>query len=259
VAQSLSAHNARVKYARELRTRRGRDASGAFAFEGATLLEEAERSAMTPSALYVTQRAYDAHERVRELDARGVPTYVLDDRAFASISDVESPSGILAVAPIRTASVAEIAARPACILVLAGIADPGNVGTLLRSAEAFGCAGAIFSDGGADPYHPKVVRAAMGSVFRLPMATAAPDESAAALRAAGRTVVGLAAGSADLSGLWPPENLALVVGQERHGLGPWEPLCDRLAAIAMPGVAESLNAAVAGSIALYEASRRRPA
>ncbi len=257
MAQSLSAQNARVKYARELRNRKGRNESGAFAFEGATLLEEAARSGVEPAALYVTQRAYDAHENVRELDARGIPTYVLDDRAFASISDVETPSGVLAVAPIRSASVAEIAARAGCVLVLAGIADPGNVGTLLRSAEAFGCAGTIFGEGGVDPYHPKVVRAAMGSVFRMPVSMAAPAEAVAALKAAGRTVVGLAAGSASLSGLEAPGKLAIVVGQERHGLGPWEPLCDRLAAIAMPGAAESLNAAVAGSIALYEATQRK--
>lgn len=256
MAQGLSAQNARVKYARELRTRKGRNENGAFAYEGTTLLDEAARSGVTPSALYVTQRAYDAHEYVRELDARGVPTYVLDDRAFASISDVETPSGVLAVAPIRSASLAEIAARPGCVLVLAGIADPGNVGTLLRSAEAFGCAGAIFGEGGVDPYHPKVVRSAMGSVFRLPTTMAAPSEAAAVLKSAGRTLVGLAAGAADLGDLGAPEKLAIVVGQERHGLGPWEPLCDHLAAIAMPGAAESLNAAVAGSIALYEASRR---
>lgn len=259
MAQGLSAQNARVKYARALRGRKGRNESGSFAFEGATLLEEAARSGVEPTALYVTQRAYDTHESVRELDARGIPTYVLDDRAFASISDVETPSGVLAVAAIRMASVAEIAARHGCVLALAGIADPGNVGTLLRSAEAFGCAGAIFSEGGVDPYHPKVVRSAMGSVFRLPAAVAAPDEAVAALKAAGRVVVGLAAGCAVLDGFEPPEKLAIVVGQERHGLGPWEALCDRLAAIAMPGAAESLNAAVAGSIALYEATRRRPA
>lgn len=257
MAQSLSAHNARVKYVRALQTRKGRNESGAFAFEGPTLLEEAMRSGIRPSELFVTQRAFDDDANVRDLDARGVPTYVLTDRAFATISDVETPSGILAVAAIPATAVTQIAVRPGCVLVLAGIADPGNAGTLLRSAEAFGCAGAVFDRAGVDPHHPKVVRAAMGSLFRLPTAVAEPAEAAAALRAAGRALVGLAAGSAGLSDLEASEKVALVVGQERHGLGPWEALCDRTVAIAMPGQAESLNAAVAGSIALYEATRRQ--
>ena len=259
MAQSLSAQNARVKYARELRSRKGRSEHGAFAFEGITLLEEAARSGITLTAIYVTQSAYEAHVSVRAFEARGIPVYVVNDRAFASISDVETPSGVLATAPIPTFDAAEIAARRGCVLVLAGIADPGNAGTLLRSAEAFGCAGAIFGDGGVDPHHPKVVRSAMGSTFRLPAAIATPAEAAAALKASGRTLVGLAAGTGRLEDLPQPGELAIVVGQERHGLGPWETLCDRVAAIPMPGGTESLNAAVAGSIAVYEATRRQPA
>jgi len=259
VAQSLSAQNARVTYARDVQKKKGRAEHGAFAFEGATLLEEAARSGLEPTAIYVTQSAYDAHPSVRAFETRGVPVYLLADRTFASISDVQTPSGVLALAPIRACQVAEIAARGGCVLVLAGVSDPGNVGTLLRSAEAFGCAGVLFGEGGVDPHHPKVVRSAMGSIFRLPIATVTPQEAADALKAAGRTLVGLAAGSASLNDLGRPERLAIVVGQERHGLGPWEPLCDRLAAIPIPGAAESLNAAVAGSIALYEATRRPPA
>ncbi len=143
---------------------------------------------------------------------------------------------------------------PGIILVLADLNDPGNAGTLMRSAEAFGIDRVLFGARGAEPYHPKVVRAAMGAIFRQRIALATPLDLQPKL--GDWCAVGLAAAGEPLDGLEWPAKCLLVVGNERHGLGAWEALCAQFAAIRMSGRAESLNAAVAGSIALYEASRR---
>ena len=135
--------------------------------------------------------------------------------------------------------------------------DAGNAGTLLRSAEAFGTAGVIVGSLGAEPHQPKVVRSAMGALFRLPLAVADPKALSGLLD--GWEVTGLAAAGEPLHGLPWGQRSIVAVGNERHGLGRWESLCTRLGAIPMSGKAESLNAAIAGSIALYEASKRRHA
>lgn len=253
--EKLGAHGERVRYARELLEKKGRRSHGAFAVEGPTLVAEARRSGAPLHALYLTARAAEL-PLAREIEAAGVPAYLVDERTFAKISDVEHPSGILAVTPLRLRSPSALLREPGLVLLLADLNDPGNAGTLLRSAEAFGVHRVVFGSRGVEPHHPKVVRAAMGAIFRLELALATPEELAAALESSGFTGLGLAAGGEPLAGIAFPERTLLAVGHERHGLGPWEPLCARKAAIPMLGSAESLNAAIAGSIALYEASKR---
>ena len=254
---TLGAQNARISYARELLTKRGRDEHRAYAIEGATLLDEAVRSGAIVRELYVTDAAAN-EPAVASLDRSGVPTYLVGDRTFAKISDVETPTGILAVVDRDPAPLEAMFAKPGLVLLVADLSDPGNLGTLLRAAEAFGATGAIVGDLGVDPYHPKVVRAGMGAHFRLPIASGSPEGVAAAAQAAGAELVGLAAGGVALAGLNWPERTVLVVGHERHGLGRFEPICSTIAGIPMAPAAESLNAAVAGGIALYEAFRKRP-
>jgi len=247
----------RITAVRALKTVKGRREQGRFVFEGATLLDEALSAGLSVEALYVTPRAYDESPAVRELDERGTPTFTIDDPTAAALSDVEAPSGILAVAPMQRQAVQSVLGRAGLVLVLADLNDPGNAGTLIRSAEAFGAAGVLFGRAGVDPYHPKVVRAAMGSLFRMEVAVGDAAGLEAAASALGLPVVGLAAGGSPIEpGAWPV-CCALVVGNERHGLGDWGTVCDRFFEIPMKGIVESLNAAVAGSIALYEAARNR--
>lgn len=249
----LGAHNARVDFARSLLDKKGRREHAAFSFEGPTLLAEALASGVELQALYATRTAYETTAAAAEAESRGVDVYLVDERTMAKISDVETPTGLLAVAPVRLESAAEILEAPGLVLGLADLNDPGNAGTLLRSAEAFGARGVIFGSRGAEPHHPKVVRAAMGAVFRLRMAVAAPADLHAV--AGDWQITGLAASGERIDRLsWHGKHLVLV-GNERRGMGPWEPLCTRLGAIPMSGEAESLNAAVAGSIALYEAAK----
>ncbi len=257
MALTLGAQNARVTFARDLLSKRGREQHRAFAIEGATLLDEALRSGASVRELYVTAESAEA-PAVRRLEAAGVPTYLVGDRTFAKISDVETPTGILAVVDLTPAPLATMFAEPGLVLLVADLNDPGNLGTLLRAAEAFGARGAIAGDAGVDPYHPKAVRAGMGAHFRLPIATAAPEAVAKAASAAGAEMIGLAAGGAGLGSLTWPERTILAVGHERHGLDRWAGLCTIVAGIPMAPNAESLNAAVAGGIALYEAFLRGP-
>lgn len=255
MATITGAHSERVALARELLTGKGRKAQKRFLFEGPTLFEEAVRSGAQLIEIFATTAVYDSNPLVREMESSGVRVYLVDDRTAKRLSDVETPSGLAAVAETRLTSVATALSSRLC-LILADLNDPGNAGTLLRSAEAFGAQAVIFGSGGVEPYHPKVVRAAMGAVFRLSLAVGTPDEARAAARETGATILGLDAGGADIRALEAHDRTALVIGHERRGLGPWEALCATRVAIPMTGPAESLNAAVAGSIALYALSNR---
>lgn len=250
----LGAQSERLTRVASLKTVKGRRRHKQFAFEGPTLLAEALRAGTAIDELYVTQAALDAHSELAER-LSGLAIHIVSDRSFEKISDVESPVGLLAVAPARPALLETLLREAGLVAVLAGLNDPGNAGTLLRSADAFGARGAVFGDGSVDPFSPKVVRAGMGAFFRLKIAVAPPGEFAQAATATGFTTIGLRAGARPLYELDWPERTALVVGHERHGLGPWEALCERFAGIPIGGSAESLNAAVAGSIAFYEAAR----
>jgi TrmH family RNA methyltransferase len=250
----LGAHNPRLDRVRDLRTKKGRREHGRFAIEGATLLREALRSGVSIEELYGTPDALESSESAREAELTGAQIYRIDERTMKRLSDLETAPGLLAVAAIDVLPVSELFSAAGLVLALAGLSDPGNAGTLLRAAEAFGVSAVVFGSGSVEPHSPKVVRSAMGSLFRLKLAVAAPEETAAA--AEGWEITGLASGGHPIEQLsWASRSL-LVVGQERRGLGPWTALCSRLAAIPMKGEAESLNAAVAGGIALYEASRR---
>ncbi len=141
--------------------RKGRAQAGRFAFEGPTLLAEARKGGVPILEIYATEAAYAAAPLVAEVEASGTPVFIVDDRAARKISDLETPTGIVAVTPLRLRPAAEL--MRGAVLLLADLNDPGNAGTLLRSAEAFGASGAIFGSLGVDPFHPKVVRGAMGA------------------------------------------------------------------------------------------------
>jgi len=251
----LGAHNPRLDRIRALRTKKGRREQGRFAIEGPTLLHEAVRSGVHIEELYGTPEALESIQGARALESGGVPTYRVDERTMGRLSDLETPPGLLAIAAIALHPVAEILTAPGLVLALAGLSDPGNAGTLVRAAEAFGASGVIFGSHAAEPYAPKVVRGAAGSLFRLRVAVASAQETAAAAR--GWQVTGLDAAGEPIEVLEWSSRALVVVGQERHGLGEWGAVCTRRAAIAMAGRIESLNAALAGGIALYEAAKRR--
>jgi RNA methyltransferase, TrmH family len=252
--KTLGAHSPVLKEARALLTTKGRREQRRFLFEGPTLLSEARESGLAIEAIFATQAAYDANGSMDEMESGGAPIWIVPESAMLRLSDVVTPQGIVAVARQRIEEATAILGRPGAVLVLAGINDPGNAGTIVRSAEAFGAAGVFFGEGGVEPYHPKVVRSAMGALFRVPVARLSVGELKLLASAAHRPVFGLRSeAERDVSEL--SRAAVIVVGQERAGLGAWAADCAEVCKIPMQA-GESLNAAVAASIALYEASKR---
>jgi TrmH family RNA methyltransferase len=258
VPTALSPHNPRLERVRDLRTPRGRREHGSFLLEGPTLLDEAARSGLAIAELYGTEAGFAANaDLVARLEAAGTPAFAIPERLLARLSDLETPPGILAVAPVPAIALAAMLARPGPVLLLAGVADPGNAGTLLRSAEAFGAAGGVFGRGGVDPFSPKVVRGAMGSLFRLPVAVASAEDVLQAAAASGRPIVAATLDGEPLDSAALPADAILAIGNERHGVGAFLPRWDRAVRIEQASATESLNAAVAGGILLYVLMRRR--
>jgi RNA methyltransferase, TrmH family len=193
----------------------------------------------------------------RSIDQTGTTRRVLPDREFDSLASTERPQGVLAVAdiPRATSSSLEPARLPAVVLVLDGVQDPGNFGTLVRSAEALGAQGVVALPGTVDPWNPKSIRAAAGSSFRLPVLQLGVAEGTELLRKYGYTIVG-AEVSGRPAGEGLREKVALVVGNEGSGLSEEVvQTLDDTVGIPLRGRADSLNVAAAAAILLYELTR----
>jgi RNA methyltransferase, TrmH family len=188
------------------------------------------------------------------------PVRMLDDDLLASLTEVETSQGVLALArPPRFDEARVLSGRP-LVLVAVGVQDPGNVGALMRTAEAAGAAGAYLTGGSADAFSWKALRGSMGSAFRLPhFRVRAAVAVAERLRAAGLRLVGTGAGASrpyDLADLRGP--LALFVGAEGSGLpADVRDTLDAQVSVPMAGAVESLNVAVAAGVLLFEAARQR--
>ncbi len=230
--------------------------------EGRRTLSEALAAGIEPSVVVAAQSALDSAP-VRDVLARLAPrvdVLVLTDRALRSVASSVSPQPLLALVDKPAAAVPGSMAPDDLVLVLAGVADPGNAGTIIRTAEA--CAACcVVVVGGADPWAPKAVRASAGSVLRVPVAPAA-DAGAAlrTLRAAGAVIVAADASEGERhdSGVLAAGSgpVALVLGSESRGLEPVvRELADRRVRIPMAGSAESLNVAMAATLLAFEYRR----
>jgi RNA methyltransferase, TrmH family len=235
-----SASNPRLKLVRKLASRRQRDKLGLFVCEGEDLIEAALDAGLEPVEALV-----DA-ERPALLERLPRAELVAPD-LIGEVAALAHPPRVIAV--FRRADLSPDTDFPAG-LALWHVADPGNVGTLVRAADALGPAFVALSPGCADPTSPKALRASMGAVFRVPLR---PFEDVP------RPRVGLVPrGGTPLHELPLGERVTFVLGAEREGLTlEVAQGCDEIASIPLAPEAESLNVAVAGAIALYELSRRR--
>jgi TrmH family RNA methyltransferase len=179
-------------------------------------------------------------------------------QVIAALTDTSTPQGVVAVAETRAIEAEAIDGD--LVVVLADVRDPGNAGTLVRSAVAAGSSGVVFAKGSVDPFNPKTVRATAGLLFRVPLVhEVALEDALSLLKARGFLVVGADAGA----GVAPEDvdltrAVALVLGNESWGIEAGaRALLDEVVGIPMPGPAESLNAGIAGSILLFEAVRQR--
>jgi RNA methyltransferase, TrmH family len=201
-------------------------------------------------------------ELIEDLARHAVPVEEIGARAFAQLADTETPQGIVAVIEPRRSTAGDVVPTPdAVVLVIDGVQDPGNVGTLIRTAHALGAAGTVVLRGTADPTSPKALRAAMGATFRHPVVALDDTAFIAWARTHGVT---LWAGAVDgvpvhraLSGR-ANGPVAVIVGNEGAGIRPQlNAVATQRVAIPLAQGAESLNVAVAAGILLYEVTRGR--
>ena len=248
---------------RDLRRRKGRERRGLALAEGVRLVEEAlaagvpVRGAVVSPALEGTPRGKTLKSALAE---RGIPLVEVDVAELDGLSDTEQPQGIVAVIEPRDWSLDQVPVAPgSVVLVLDAVQDPGNVGTMLRTALALGAAGLVALKGTAELTNPKVLRGSMGALFRLPAVASTTEEFLSWIAQRGLELWVTAADGEPLRrshGSPRQSGLALVVGNEGAGVSPrLQTAARRRVAVPLaPGV-ESLNVAVAAGILLHEVTR----
>jgi TrmH family RNA methyltransferase len=255
-----SVHNPKVQAVRKLQAQaKKRREEQAFVIEGVRLAEEALTAGCEAQLVLFSDQLDERGKAVVEgFVERGTPADLVSEAVMRAVSETEVPQGVLVVLPLREIP---LTASPDFVLVLDGLRDPGNLGTILRTACAAGVQAVLLAPGCADAWAPKVLRAGMGAHFRLPIHSSGWVEICQILKgpATGLKVyladsaAGLAYTQADFH---PP--LALIVGGEAAGAGSKSiSLADEKVHIPMPGGSESLNAGIAASILLFEVLRQR--
>lgn len=254
-----SVQNAKVKQWSQLLTKKGRDAQGKFLIEGIHLVEEALASDIVIEAvLYDMDKGLP--RAIRQMVSHDVECIGVSGAVLAKCSDTETPQGIAAIAEKSQLPFASlIKQRDALVVLLDGVQDPGNVGTIIRSADAAGATGIVLGRGTADLYNPKTVRATMGSLFHLPVVEADLHELLPEAAAQGIRLVGTSLqAETDCYTLDLKSPAWLIVGNEGAGVSPdVERHVTHRTIIPMHGRAESLNVAMATTVLLFEAARQR--
>ncbi len=256
-----SKQNARLKLLRQALANPSRQSGSLAGIEGPNLIAEALRAGLRVPTVFVAQgseRLTEGLQLSAETEILALPKELLD-----SALTTESPQAIAALVEPPVWSWEHLSGsakdKAPLVVVLAGLQDPGNLGTIVRSAEAFGASGVVCLPGTVSAWNPKAVRASAGSVFRVPVLTAGPDECFAQLRETGLKILTASAAGAE------PANeanlagpIAILIGNEGNGVSPdIASRADAAITIPCPGPVESLNAAVAASVLLYEAYRQR--
>ena len=239
---------------------------GAEGAAGASGQPEADGAGGVVTELFVTAEARSRHDELTaQAAARGVPVLAVSGQVMAELAQTVTPQGLLAVCRFIDVPLQRLtAASPRLVVLLANVRDPGNAGTVLRTADAAGADGVVFSDASVDPYNSKCVRASAGSLFHLPVVAGSPlRQAAAALRGAGLQILA-AEGSAgrELDELESDGALgrptAWLFGNEAWGLpADLVALADEAVAVPIYGRAESLNLAAAAAVCLYASARAR--
>src|SRR3954462_7102057 len=255
-----SAQNKQVKDLRKAFSQGELTEDGHAAIESVRTVEEAIRSGLKFRALFFSEFGKSRADRLLPQVGAHVETLLLPDSIFTSAVDTESPQGVAALVKLKSHAVEDLFRTPAPLIVIAaGVQDPGNLGTLIRSAEAFGASGLIVTEGTVSPLNSKAVRASAGSFFRLPVVHAKTKDLLPILAEHGIRLLGTTSHKgvplpeADLNGA-----VAICIGNEGAGL-PKELISKVDSNLVIPhsDKVESLNAGIAASIILYEAARQR--
>ena len=257
--QVSSKENVLVKELRHSFTQAALTEDGYCAIEGVRLLEEALRSGLRVKAVFFSQSAQERANRLLPQISTHAEALLLPDAVFRSAVATETPQGVAALVKLKSFAFAELLGNNPLVLGAAGVQDPGNLGTIIRSAEAMGASGVLTMEGTVHAINPKVIRASAGSLFRLPVLKMDSAEAVRMLRDQGARILatsshkGIPLDETDLT-----EACAIFVGSEGAGISK-ELIAEADEVIAIPHSerVESLNAGVAASIILYEAARQR--
>jgi RNA methyltransferase, TrmH family len=252
--------NAIVKELRRLFHDASPDENGEIAVEGMHLVEEAIRSGLRISSVLFAESARDRTHKLLPQLPRQTQTLLLPNDVFSSAVPSEAPQGVAAVVRVNRFSLDDaLRSQPALVVVAAGLQDPGNLGTIARAGEAFGATGLVLAENTVSAWNWKSLRASAGSLFRVPVVKGEAATILAQLKAQGIVVLatsshkGTPVSEADLT-----RPLALIVGNEGAGVARQIlAQADEVVTIPHSDKVESLNAAIATSVVLYEASRQR--
>jgi len=258
-----SSQNTVVKELKSLKTKRTRDEKGLFFIEGIRFMEEALKENAEFDKIFISEKLADINggsEILKRINNESYTIYSLPDKLFKEISDTENPQGILATIRFRKMSADEIHEDGRFYIILDSLQDPGNMGTIIRTADAAGVSGIIISKGCVDIYNPKVLRSTMGSVFHIPLYHSEDlIKTINKLKKSGCKIY-----AAHLKGSvnYFEEDMrgrsAIIIGNEANGISDEiAEQADVLVKIPMPGRAESLNASVAASLLMYEVVRQQ--
>lgn len=246
---------------RTLRNRRQREESGLFLAEGIRVVEDllsapvAVRSVVVAPSLEDTLRGHELLARIPP----EIPVYQTSEAGLRELAETETPQGIVVVGEIPAHALPAALPPQAVVVVLDGVQDPGNLGTLVRGADAFGMQAVVALPGTTDFWNGKTIRSAAGACFRVPLVRSTVSELAGWATALDVTVWGAAVGGADVAALRVPSRLAIMLGNEGAGIGPEVgSLVSKQVGIPIPGAAESLNVAMAGTVLMYLLTRATP-
>ncbi len=255
-----STSNPKVKQTAALvKKARFRKETGLFVVEGPKMFEELPPDRL--EEVYVTEAFYQNSSHKKIL-ARAGRMEIVSKEVMRAMSDTQTPQGVLAVARQYRYTMADLVRedRPALIMILETVQDPGNLGTILRAGEGAGITGILMDENTADIYNPKVIRSTMGSIYRVPFVTAAQlPQALSSLKKQGiRLFAAHLDGKQDYDQADYKGNTGFLIGNESRGLSEeTAALADTLIKIPMEGNVESLNAAVAASVLMFESSRQR--
>lgn len=248
-----SKDNPRIRvYAKLSSQKKARAASGAFVLEGVKLLEEAVRSQVEVESVFITQECLDSgRKQLSVLDGLSDRTYLVSGAAEQRLSQSQSPQGVYAVCKIPDNCPQFTGTGK--FLGLWDVQDPGNVGTMIRTADALGFDGVILSRGCCDLYNLKTIRAAMGSLFRMPLLQTDMTEFLASHKELHSFASVVDQSAPKLTDVRFPDNSIILIGNEGNGLSDEQAgCCEQRLTIPMAGNAESFNAAMAATILMWE-------
>ena len=257
-----SSQNQVIKEIKALKQKKYREEQNRFFIEGLRFVEEGLNEKADIAAIIQSNTFFESElgKKFNEKNSNpDFPVYIITDKLFLEICETENPQGISAVVGIKSYTIEEIIKKGKFILILENIQDPGNLGTIIRTADASGVAGIIISKGCVDPYNAKVLRSTMGSIFHVSISCSEDIIlTLKELKSMGYKIYAthLKAEQSyfevDYNG-----NIAVVIGNEAKGVSETvTDFADFLVKIPMPGKAESLNAAVAAGLLMYEAVRQ---